>query len=101
MQPRWSRNGRELFYRSSGERPKLMAVPVETRGRFRAGAARPLFDDVFSDRVSYGRAAYDVTPDGNSFVFVEVPPAAQAPNRLVLIPDWKRELEGKLRAARP
>ncbi len=101
MQPRWSRDGRELYYRRFGDRPKLMVVPVETRGLFSAAAPRPLFDDVYSERTrTFARAAYDVMPDGR-FVFVEEPPATPAPSRLVLIPDWKRELEAKLRAARP
>lgn len=31
-EPCWSRDGRELFYRSGGDRPKLMAVAVDTHG---------------------------------------------------------------------
>jgi serine/threonine-protein kinase len=100
MQPRWSQDGRELYYRGYGSRPKLMAVPVETRGRFRAGNAQALFDDAYAGHASSNaRAQYDVTPDGR-FVFVEAPPVESAPNRLVLIPNWSRELEAKLRAAR-
>ena len=40
-QPRWSRDGRVLFYREEGDRPKLMAVTIETLRRLprRYGAA--------------------------------------------------------------
>jgi hypothetical protein len=42
MQPRWRRDGSELFYLSPDQ--ILMAVPVTTTpGRFDAGRARPLF----------------------------------------------------------
>jgi hypothetical protein len=34
IQPCWSRDGRELFYRGTGDRPKIMAVAVETRAAF-------------------------------------------------------------------
>ncbi|HXJ79171.1 MAG TPA: protein kinase, partial [Candidatus Methylomirabilis sp.] len=98
-QPRWSRNGRELFYRTLGDRPKLMSVAVETRGVFRAGLARPVFDDTFGNRDANNPAQYDVSLDGQRFLFIEEPPAAPAPTRIVLIPDWASELKAKLRAA--
>jgi serine/threonine-protein kinase len=99
IQPRWSRNGRELFYRSTGDRPKIMAVAVQPQGGFRLGPPRPLFDDVYDFRVAYIHGNYDIGPDGR-FVFVEKPPEAPAPRQLVLIPDFARELKQKLRAAR-
>jgi eukaryotic-like serine/threonine-protein kinase len=100
FQPRWSRDGRELFYRHIGDRPKVMAVPVQiVGGAVRARAARPLFDDVFGNRVINIIPDYDVSPDGH-FIFLEDPPTAPAPRQVVLIPEWSRELEGKMRAAR-
>jgi Tol biopolymer transport system component len=39
--PRWSRDGRELFFLS---RDRLMRVPVSTTDGFEAGAPEPLFD---------------------------------------------------------
>src|SRR5262249_2436512 len=41
-QPRWRRDGKELFYLSADDR--LMAVDVKTQPRFEAGAPKPLFD---------------------------------------------------------
>jgi serine/threonine-protein kinase len=70
--PRWSRDGRELFYRSDGG---IMVAAIEPtgaglrtgkpqllfKGNFRGGAAGlSLASNVFAD--------YDVAPDGRSFV---------------------------------
>jgi len=99
MQPRWSRDGRELFYRSRGERPKIMAVAVRLQGGLHLAPPKPLFDDVFDPPTPYSHASYDVAADGR-FVFAEKPPEAPAPRQIVLIPDFARELKQKLRAAR-
>jgi serine/threonine-protein kinase len=101
IQPRWSRDGRELFYRSTGDRPKIMAVAVEVevQSGLRLGRPKALFDDVFAVvGGSYDRANYDVAPDGR-FVFIEKPPETPAPRQLVLIPDFAREMKKKLQAA--
>jgi hypothetical protein len=98
IQPLWSRNGREIFYRTTGDRPKIMSVAVETRGGIRLGRPRPLFDDAFRTGTLYNRANYDVAPDGR-FIFVEEPPSAPGPRQLVLIPDFARELKDKFRRA--
>ena len=101
IQPRWSRDGRELFYRTLGERPKLIATPMETRGDLRVGPGRPLFDDVFAGRMNYFPATYDVSLDGQRFLFIEEPEAAPIPRQIVLIPNWSDELRAKLKIARP
>ena len=61
-QPRWARNGREIFYRSG---TKMMSVAVQLPS-FQAGKAVELFDRKF-DRGG-AVAAYDVTADGQMFV---------------------------------
>ncbi len=100
FQPMFSRNGRELFYRSQGDRPKIVSVPIETTGgAFRSGTPQPLFDDVFAIRTDYYVAQYDASPDGQRFLFIEEPPAAPGPNRVVLIPDWASEMKTILRSA--
>jgi Tol biopolymer transport system component len=66
-QPRWSRDGRELFY---VEEDTLMAVPVDTAAGFSLGAAARLFQD--RDGFSRGRGLHwDVSADGKRFVLVE------------------------------
>jgi hypothetical protein len=41
MQPKWCRDGKELFYRIDGA-GKLMAAEVKTDGQFQAGVPQPL-----------------------------------------------------------
>jgi Tol biopolymer transport system component len=58
--PRWSRDGKELFYDASGD---LMAVDVSGTirgGEFKAGTPRELFTGLRG----LGGHAYDVSPDG-------------------------------------
>jgi hypothetical protein len=76
-----------------------MVVPVTTRGSFSAGTPQPLFDDAFAHRLTYFPATYDVLPDGR-FLFVEEPASPPAPRHLVLVPQWGREVQEKMRAAR-
>ena len=69
-EPVWSRDGREIFFRSSvaGE-PKLVAAAVDLRGGFRVTGRQPLFS-VASYESAQPHADYDVFPDGRSFVMV-------------------------------
>jgi hypothetical protein len=70
VEPIWSRNGRELFYRNSTD---LMVVDVEPAETFVAGEPRLLFSgsDELTDPGSPSLSAnYDVTPDGKRFLMV-------------------------------
>ena len=64
--PLWSRDGRELFYRSGG---KVMAVDVRTSPRFSAGTPRALFDDTFAVSPNF-ITGYSVAADGR-FLFAQ------------------------------
>ena len=70
--PRWSREGRELFY--IGTDQKLMAVPVKLGAgsgpSLQAGAPQPLFD--ITSIPSTVRFSYQPTMDGRRFL-VDVP----------------------------
>jgi len=95
-QPLWSRNGRELFYRSGDV---LMAVAVESRGSELAlGTPTPLFQG----RFDYGPGGsdgdggglnYDVTPDGARFVMLQLPEARSS--QIHVVTDWFSELTGR------
>jgi serine/threonine protein kinase len=63
VQPRWSRDGRELFYLATGFR--LTAVPVRTGASFEKGAPHELFQ-VASRRTNIPQ--FDPFPDGRSFI---------------------------------
>jgi len=88
MQPRWRRDGKELFYLSTDR--KLMAVDVKTGpSTFEAGVPRQLFDTRIT--VLEGRNIYAVTPDGQRFLINtgESPFGAQ----LNVVLNWTADLK--------
>ena len=86
-QPRWSRDGKELFYVRAGE---LVAAPVGPQGDgLTFGEGRALFplpllamNDPGFDQF----ARYDVTPDGGFLALLRV--GEPIPTPLVLINNW-------------
>jgi Tol biopolymer transport system component len=75
-EPVWSRNGRELFYRSGR---KMMAVDIATGPAFAAGIPKMLFDGDYARLTTvFGGQNYDVTPDGQHFIMVLGKEAAAA-----------------------
>src|SRR4029079_14408351 len=95
MQPRWKRNGSELFYLTPDQ--TLMAVPVTTKsGYFDTGRATPLFRTrlltIGSQIASLG-AYYDATPDGQRFL-INGPPADPGPPITVVL-NWTAGLNGR------
>jgi eukaryotic-like serine/threonine-protein kinase len=65
-QPRWNRNGKELFYMAGDG--KIMAVEVKIAPRFEAGIARPLVDTHMANPVATQVFRYAVSPDGQRFL---------------------------------
>ena len=83
--PVWGPNGRELFYKRGAA---LFTVPVEiSSGTFEPGAPIQLFDGPFD-----GLQSYDVFPDGEHFLMVEVEPDAR-PSRIQIVQHWFDELQ--------
>ncbi|HSC27442.1 MAG TPA: protein kinase [Vicinamibacterales bacterium] len=81
-EPRWRRDGRELFYLAPGHR--LMAVQVKPGSRFDRGVPGFLFEaPMIADR-SWG---YDVTADGQQFV-VAVDVGSQTPPPINIVLNW-------------
>jgi serine/threonine-protein kinase len=69
-EPVWSRDGRELFYRSLGPgEPQLVAARIEITSSPRVVSRTPLFP-VTDYEPAVPHANYDVMPDGKSFVMV-------------------------------
>jgi serine/threonine protein kinase/Tol biopolymer transport system component len=85
--PRWSGNGRELFF--VGRDGRLMAAAVDGRGQeFDVGSLRSLF--AIRPNTT-GRYPYDVSADGQRFlVNAVVEAAAQAP--ITLVVNWAAAL---------
>jgi dipeptidyl aminopeptidase/acylaminoacyl peptidase len=62
--PRWSRDGKELFYDGGGD---LMAAEVSgSGGEFRAGTPRELFNALRA----LGVHNFDISPDGRRFLVI-------------------------------
>jgi Tol biopolymer transport system component/predicted Ser/Thr protein kinase len=91
IQPRWRRDGKELFYISADG--KLMAVDVQAGATFQAGVPRALFDTriVENTPVSY---RYDVTADGSRFLVNSLRQAdVSAPvQAIVVVMNWQSGL---------
>jgi len=89
-QPRWRRDGKELFFISADQ--KLMAVAVNNGTAFEAGAPQFLFglDPVFPS--SGGRFAYQPTADGKRFLVLQVAGGAAAPPINVVF-NWQAGLK--------
>ena len=84
VEPRWSRDGRELYYR---EGTRIMAVSVRAGSTFTAeGAPRVLFDGDYDFSQD---ANWDVGP-GPTFIMVRGDPATHG--RLLVVLDWFSEL---------
>jgi Tol biopolymer transport system component len=82
---RWSRDGRELFYRVAAG--TMYAMPVqESGGRITAGPAVELFRGAFEQRPGF-RANYDVLPDGR---FVMLRRRGGIPSQQIIVSlNWK------------
>ncbi|HKE22664.1 MAG TPA: protein kinase [Bryobacteraceae bacterium] len=93
MQPRWRRDGSELFYLAPDQ--MLMAVPVTSQsGYFDAGRATPLFRTRLvptGSQIAGIDAMYDVTPDGQRFL-INGPPADPGPPMTVVL-NWAAGLK--------
>jgi serine/threonine-protein kinase len=85
--PRWSRSGRELFYRSTD---KVMAVDIQTNPSFRAGIPAA----VFEWRGLVG--GYDVSPDGKRFLMVKENRPQANPEQLNIVMNWMEELKKQI-----
>jgi len=86
--PRWRRDGKELFYLAADQ--KLMAAAVNEEGTFKAGVPKVLFQT----REVVGRYRYAVTADGQRFlVNTPLEEANTAPITVVL--NWTAELGKK------
>ena len=92
-EPVWTRNGRELFYRSGD---KMMAVDVATQPGFAAGKPRMLFEGPY-EPAQIPVANYDVSPDGQRFLMLKpVEQAQAAPTQINVVLNWFEELKRRV-----
>jgi Tol biopolymer transport system component len=64
-EPRWRRDGRELFYRNADT---LFAIQVSAQPDFAVGQRTALFTGEYLTNLRH--ATYDVHPNGNQFIFI-------------------------------
>jgi hypothetical protein len=92
MQPRWSRDGKELYYMQASQ---IMASDVARLGEdLTIGQGRPLFKLPLFLRMNPGFdliAPYDVTPDGKFLVFLRASEDSNPP--LVVVQNWREGLK--------
>jgi hypothetical protein len=87
-EPHWSKDGRQLFYRSAN---RLMVVARESGKTFRQGQPRGLFDGVYNNGIESGRS-YEVNPVTGRFLLVR--PADSGPSSRVvrIVINWTSDL---------
>ena len=92
IMPRWSRDGKELFFISADS--KLMSVPVNiTGGTFRPGAPQELFPVPIVGGAGINRGhRWDVAPDGKKFLF-NVTAAATSSAPIMVVVNWQESLK--------
>ncbi len=84
-QPRWGRDGKELFFLARDR--KLTSVEIGPGETLGGSAPRPLFET----RSRYTGTAYDVSPDGRTFLINTLAEGSSTPITVVL--NWKPELQ--------
>ncbi len=83
-EPRWRRDGRELYYAAPDG--SIVAVPVTAGANLEAGTPAPLF------RVETGVRNFDVAPDGGRFlVSTLLDKSPESPIRVIL--NWESALK--------
>jgi len=92
LEPRWSRDGRELFLKDGGN---LVVVSVPPGPVFTPGPPRVLFD-VRPYRLARNRQQYDVSPDGRRFLMIR-DLREESPQDIVVAEGWFSELRERLR----
>ena len=92
-QPRWSKDGKELFY---VERDTLMTVAAATNPSFTSGAVTRLFQDAILFGTTVPR--YDVSADGHRFVLPEpVADPEEKPPSIHIVENWYEEFRDRAR----
>ena len=90
-EPLWAHHGQELFYR---EGDKLMAVEI-TLEPFTAGKPTMLFEGRYLPMIGFS-PNYDITPDGQRFVFIKSSAEELAVTQLNVVLNWFEELKQRV-----
>jgi Tol biopolymer transport system component len=89
--PVWARSGRELFYLNGS---KIMSVAVTTQPGFTASTPLLLADVPVQTSSFYaGNSEFDVSPDGQRFLFVKAREQNAVPAEVRVVLNWGEELK--------
>jgi Tol biopolymer transport system component len=96
--PRWSPDGRELFYLNGDN--FVMSVAVETKPTFSHGTPKSLFKSIYAGANESSGIPYDIHPDGKRFLMMKEPPgsssAAGGPRKINIVLNWFEELKQRV-----
>ena len=87
--PVWAKDGRELFYI---ENNKMFAVPVAFQAGFHLGKPQTLFEGRYETGLD-SFPSYDVSADGNRFLFVKPSKGQATANEINVTVGWAAELQ--------
>jgi Tol biopolymer transport system component len=96
LYPTWRRDGRELYYLALDG--KLMAVPVKDGDQLEFGDPKPLFPAPLTIPSAPAPHLYDVSADGQRFVFIANNISPATPNnsgKLTVVLNWTSALRKK------
>jgi Tol biopolymer transport system component len=95
LEPLWSADGRELFYRQGDV---VMTVAIEAGAEFSFAAPQPLFSGPYILRPASGARAYDVGRDGRFLmILLGDENTAAAPASIVVVQNFGEEIRQRLR----
>ena len=93
IEPVWSRDGRELFYRDGNQ---LLVVGVATEPEFSVERPTVLFEEPYeADPVALGNPNYDVSLDGQHFLMVGSSGVDDTATLTVVL-NWFEELKARV-----
>ena len=82
--------GKELFYRSGN---KLIEAPVQRGNILATGATHVILESTFAPNTESGIPAYDVSPDAQTFYFVQEDSKSNREAKVNLVLNWPEELK--------
>jgi len=92
LQPRWSRDGRELFFVDDAS--AMIAVPVIPGAAFSTGEPKRLFNAV---AYTVRTTSFDVAPDGRFLMVRQIGAGGPKADELILVQNVFEELKAKVK----
>ena len=86
--PRWSRDGKELFYFTYQN--KMVSVAIQTQPVFSLGNPKELFEMYLPN---IGTANHDISPDGQRFLMIRDANSNSNTRAFNVILNWREELQ--------